>query len=79
MTTSWSHCMRGDLEGALRSNVGGTMLCLMSIVSVPVLIWLSWSGRPSRGGWFSVASISGFCIAMGIAVIEWLIRLASER
>lgn len=76
MTTSWAHCMRGDIESALQANAGGTMLCLLSIVCAPAMIVLGISGRPSRGRWFFIASTTGFCIAMGVAILEWLIRLA---
>ena len=31
MTTSWAHTMNGNLESAIRSNVGGVLLCFLSI------------------------------------------------
>lgn len=78
MTTSWAHCMHGNIEGALQANVGGTILCGLSLVCAPIMIGLGALGRTSRGGWFSMASISAFCIAIGVSMIEWVIRLASN-
>jgi hypothetical protein len=76
MTTAWAHCMRGDLMSALHVNVGGAMLCLLSLGCAPMMIGLGITGRPTRGRWFFLASTTGFCIAMGVAILEWLIRLA---
>lgn len=76
MTTSWAHCLRGDVESAFYSNAGGTVLCLVSLVCAPMLVGLAMRGRGTRGAWFSMASISAFLIAILIAMIEWLIRLA---
>jgi hypothetical protein len=78
MTTSWAHVMHGNIEGALNANVGGTMLCGLSILCAPIMIGMGALGRTSRGGWFSIAAISGLCIAMAVSVVEWVIRLASH-
>lgn len=77
MTTSWAHTMRGDWEAALGANIGGTMLCILSMFCAPCLIGLGLSGRSSRGGWFSMFSLSVFCAALGVSIVEWLIRLAA--
>jgi hypothetical protein len=78
MTTSWAHFMHGNIEGALNANVGGTMLCGLSVLCAPIMIGMGVLGRTSRGGWFSIAAISGLCIAMAVSVVEWVIRLASH-
>jgi hypothetical protein len=79
MTTSWSHVMRGNVIGAVQANTGGAILCALSLVCGPVLIGLSVAGRPSRGGWLSMVAIAGLCLALGIAFVEWMIRLAVEH
>lgn len=76
MTTSWAHTMDGDLSGALRANVAGTMLCLMAISSVPTLLWLSWRGRRSRDGWITRVYITALFAILAVSMGEWLIRLA---
>lgn len=78
MTTSWAFCMRGDIESALNANIAGAMLCGLSLFCAPIMIGMGIVGRPSRGGWFSIASTACFCAVMGIAMIEWVIRLAAS-
>ena len=74
MTTSWSHMMRGQVLGALQSNVGGTLLAVAAMISGP---WMLVSGL--RGRWFLgcphellVAGI-GVGIVM-ITVFDWVLR-----
>jgi hypothetical protein len=69
--------VRGEFESALYANVGGTVLCVLSLVCAPILIGLAVRGRGTHGAWFSIASISGFLVAISIAMMEWVIRLAS--
>lgn len=77
MTTSWSHFLHGQVEEAFHANAGGTLLCALSLLCAPIMLALGIRGRPTRSGWFSIAGISAFCVVMGIALIEWAIRLAS--
>ena len=66
MTTSSAHLVRGQLFGALRANVGGTLLGLIAVVAAP-----GWRFRPrgagggfgrpmsaSRPGWPQESSLS---------------------
>jgi len=77
MTTSWAHMMKGDLTSALRTNVGGVLLCFLAAGVFPCLIWMSIQGRPFKGRWFSHVAIGVLMIAIGISIVEWLIRLAA--
>jgi hypothetical protein len=77
MTTAWAHLVRGQLIGALRANVGGTLLGLLAMVSVP---WLLVSAV--RGRWLGWAPNSTVIACIGSAIllvtlIEWGIRLAT--
>ncbi len=76
MTTSWAHTLNGDLANAVRANVGGVLLCLISGVATPVLLWLAIRGKPIPLAWFSQIAIWMTLIAVAISFAEWLIRLA---
>jgi hypothetical protein len=76
MTTSWAHCVRGNLRDALGANVGGTLLCLLSLASLPMMLGLAVRGRPTSG-WFLWSAACVFFTAVSIAVLEWGIRLAA--
>jgi len=77
MTTAWSHCVRGNWDAAFQANLGGTLLCILSMICSPILLALAIRGRPTPSGWFLTASLTSVAISMAIALIEWLIRLAS--
>ena len=76
MTTSWAHTMNGDLTSALRANVGGVLLCFLAAAVFPCLMWMAIQGRAIQGRWFSSVAIGVLMIAIGISIIEWVIRLA---
>lgn len=78
MTTSWAHLMDGNIGLACATNLGGTLLCLLTIFVTPVFLYMSLRGTTTRYGWFSLASIPVLILAMAISIIEWLIRLAVE-
>lgn len=78
MTTAWAHGMRGEIGGALRANVGGTLLCLLDLVVVPWLLVSALVGR-----WVCVAPRDGpiAWMALGFVAItlaDWGIRLANH-
>jgi hypothetical protein len=77
MTTSWAHVMHGDLSRGLQSNVAGVLLCLLSLVSAPLLLWSAFQGKMRYVRAVSFAAVVLLCCILTIAVIEWLIRLAS--
>ena len=79
MTTSWAHTLNGDIEGGLRANTAGVMLCLFASLSVPFLIAMSMRGVRSRGNWMSRLAITLLFLILSISVLEWLIRMASGR
>lgn len=73
MTTSWSHVIRGNLYMAFRSNSGGALLCLATLILSP---WFLISGVMGRW-WISQPDmVSGFFVLLGITLItifQWLI------
>jgi len=75
MTTAWAYLVRGDAVPALRANVGGTVLAVLAMASVP---WLLASA--ARGRWLPGAP-SGTAVAwtaMTIALLtlaDWGLRL----
>ena len=75
MTTSWAHLVRGQLVGALRANVGGTLLAAIAILITPWLLisairgrWLVCEPRTAMVAWMA------FGIVL-ITLIDWAIRL----
>jgi hypothetical protein len=76
MTTSWAHTLNGDIGNAIRANTGGLLLCLISMVASPALLWLAIRGKPFSIAWFSQIAITSFVVAISISFFEWLIRLA---
>jgi len=76
MTTAWAHTMNGDLASAIQANVGGVLLCFLSIIAAPVLIWLAIRGKPIASPWSAQFAIASLVVAVSISFIEWMIRLA---
>lgn len=75
MTTSWSLVMHGDVETALATNFGGTVLCLLAIFSVPILMGIAITGRTTPLGWFSKLAMGVVTVALAIAAVQWMMRL----
>ena len=76
MTTSWAHTMKGDFASGIRANVGGVLLCLLSIAVFPCLLWMGICGRSLPFYWFGQVAVTVLLIAMSISIVEWIIRLA---
>lgn len=76
MTTSWAHVMRGNIAQACSANLGGTVLCLLTIFVTPVFLYMSVRGMSTPYGWFSKTAIPLLILAMAVSIVEWLIRLA---
>lgn len=74
MTTSWAHLMRGNVAGAVRANIGGTLLAVLAAVSGP---WMLVSGL--RGRWFLGCPNEIVVASLGVGVvfvtlIDWSLR-----
>lgn len=76
MTTSWSHVVRGQLIGAWRANVGGTLLGILAMAGTPWLLvsavrgrWLGWVPNTAVLAWVASAVVLA-------TLIHWGIRLA---
>ena len=76
MTTSWAYTMKGDFENAIGSNVGGVLLCLLSVCVFPCLLWMAIRGESIGSHWFARVALAVVVMAISISIIEWLIRLA---
>lgn len=75
MTTSWAHMMRGDLPAAFQANVGGLMLAIIGMAYIPSSCYFFFSGKPTRGEWFSMTLAILLMAAMGAATLQWVIRI----
>jgi hypothetical protein len=74
-TTAWALLLRGQGAAALQTNVAGTLLCVVAIVSVP---WLVVSA--SLGRWWIVKPTANALVLGGsglavIAVLDWVQRV----
>jgi hypothetical protein len=75
MTTAWAHLVRGQVAGALRANVGGTLLGLLALLAEPWLLvsaargrWLVWEPNTTVVAWV----LTGIVV---VTLIEWSIRM----
>lgn len=77
MTTSWANLVRGRVIAAALANVGGMLLCGVSLAAVP---WLLVSA--ARGRWI-VWRPNSFVIAVAsvavsaVTLVDWIVRLSS--
>ncbi len=76
MTTSWAHTMKADFPSAIKANVGGVLLCLLSVAVFPCFWWMAIRGQTINNRWFTHVVATVLVIAMSISILEWLIRLA---
>ncbi len=76
MTTSWAYVMNGNLESAIRANLGGVLLCFIAVVASPLLLCIAFRGKPISNGWVAPLTIISLVAAIVISFIEWLFRLA---
>lgn len=73
MTTSWSHLVRGNLYLAFRSNAGGALLGLATLILAP---WFLMSGLLGRWWITPPNMVAGFFTLLGITIVtivQWLI------
>jgi hypothetical protein len=76
MTTAWAYGMRGEFYSAMKANVAGLVLLGQALFSAPVLFLIAFRGTPTSHRWFSRVSIWCSMAAIGIAIIQWALRLA---
>ncbi len=76
MTTAWAYTMKADFTSAIGANVGGVLLCLLSVAVFPCLLWMAIRGQSINNRWFVQVVIAVLVIAISLSIIEWLIRLA---
>lgn len=76
MTTSWAHTMNGNLSSAISANVGGVILCFLTILAFPCFLWMAIHGKSLSGRWPVSVATTVLVIAVAISVVEWMFRLA---
>ena len=78
MTTAWTSLAHGDVERALRANVGGTALAGLGMLTMVWLVVVTVFGRwwPARPSGAAIVR-AGLMIA-GMTLVDWSIRLASQ-
>ncbi len=77
MTTAWAWTTRGQIWPALQANAGGAMLALIAMAYLPSSCYFFAGGRTSRKGWFSLALGNGLLVSLGVAIVQWALRLVN--
>jgi hypothetical protein len=75
MTTSWSYVTRGQLAAAAKVNCGGLLLALIALAVIPASCYFFVTGRATRGQWFSTALAVCLVVALGLATVQWIVRI----
>ena len=74
MTTSWAYLTRGRLVASAMSNLGGMMLGLLCIMSIPVLAGTVWKGIGPTDE--MVRRLTYILVGITlVTLVEWGIRL----
>ena len=76
MTTSWAHTMNGNLLSAIHANIGGVLLCFLTIAAFPCFLWMAIRGKSLNGSWHVPVATTVLVIAVAISIVEWMFRLA---
>ena len=76
MTTSWAHTMNGNLSSAIHANIGGVLLCFLTIAAFPCFLWMAIRGKSLNGSWHVPVATAVLVIAVAISIVEWMFRLA---
>jgi hypothetical protein len=78
MTTAWALLVRGQLDRAIATNAGGTLLGMLAVLAVP---WLLASA--ARGRWVWCRPKPPWIVAIMVLVVvvtltDWLVRLLAS-
>ena len=76
MTTSFANLIRGRLIPAARANLSAIPLALVCLGAIPWLWVSAWRGRCWRVGDPLVAFFWLLLALMGLAILEWGLRLS---
>lgn len=71
MTTSWALMAEGRIAEAIGANLGGSLLFMVALVSVPWLSWVIWTGSPKAREQWGFFALSGSIASMLIAFVLW--------
>lgn len=77
MTTSWSYIMHGQLWQGANSNLGGCLLAVIALAFVPASCYFFLVGRTTKGQWFSMALAIVLSLSLGLATLQWIIRVCT--
>lgn len=77
MTTAWALMADGQVAEALGANLGGALLFVVALVSVPWLLWVIWTGSPKAKEQWGLFALSGSLASMLIAFVLWAWHFAS--
>ncbi len=75
MTTSWAYATRGQLNDALRSHVGGTLLAAATAVCAVSALGIAASGRWPLRQPSEAVTIGLVVVALAMLLGEWVIRV----
>ncbi len=74
-TTAWAHALRAEFSQAVRTNLGGTLLCVAVVIGSPWLLltaaWGRWSFRRPTVQFLLASSLAW----LGVVVLDWLQRV----
>lgn len=77
MTTSWAYLARGDVVGAAVSNVGGLMLGVLALVTIPAAAWMAAIGKRLPLPIVPLLAIT-LVLILTVTLIDWSARLAMQ-
>ncbi len=78
MTTSWALFTRCQIAVAAESNLGGLMLAIIGLATIPANCYFCLFGTATRGGWYSLLLACSLLFALLVSTIQWAVNLASS-
>jgi hypothetical protein len=79
MTTSWSNLMHGNWLTSFRSNPGGALLGITSMLAIPICIWRAWLGVATKNNWLSRFTLLWFCLVIFVIALFWIWQIQFRR
>ncbi len=79
MTTSWSNLMHGSWLNSFRSNPGGALLGITSMLAIPICAWRAWLGVATENNWLSRFTLLWFCLVIFVIALFWIWQIQFRR
>ncbi len=75
MTTSWSLVLHFRFIEAMEANVGGSLLAIIAMVSLPITCYFSITGGVYYGEELTFSLAIAIAISLVLAVLQWAVRI----